>query len=141
MKITRSAVMLLLAVACVFLVPLMVYSKLRFKQEPSELEQAAYNFTPVQFEVTHKTWQNESLQLPFKAVASPAAVKSTAVQPAASLPPTLSFILQDGDKSMAIINGTMVKTGSEVRGWTVERIERNRVLLRNPKGTIWLKLD
>jgi len=146
MNIPRSTALMLLAAACSLMVPLLVYKKVKFKPALNNIEQSAYTFSPIQFEVAHKTWQDTPLHLPLKAAPlpvspSPAITTGKSVKTPAEPLPTVSFILYDGDKSMAIIGGSMVKTGSEVRGWTVEQIEHNRVLIRNPKGTKWLKLE
>jgi hypothetical protein len=55
--------------------------------------------------------------------------------------PTVSFILSDGGKDMAIINGAVLKVGDRYQDWQVTRIERTRVLLTGRKGPLWLTLQ
>jgi hypothetical protein len=129
--------------------PVGLYVKLVWKPALTEAERFVVDYTPASFSISRSTWQEVRLTPPLTpGAATP--VASLAPQPAAPAalpppppapPPTLSFILQDGGSSTAIVNGSMVKAGSEVQGWTVERIERNRVLLRNRKGPLWLTLD
>ena len=133
-------------------VPLGLYAKVVWKPALTEAERFVVDYTPVDFSVSRSTWQEVRLTPPLTAGSAAPVVslsqQSTApaapvtlLPPPPAPPPALSFILQDGGSSMAIIGGSMVKTGSEVQGWTVERIERNRVLLRNRKGPLWLTLD
>lgn len=140
----RSVILGILACIASLLIPVVIFFKTAYRPELSEAERTVANFSPAQFDVATKTWQPTALRQPVTRGTQPAgtAAAPNAVQtPPPAPPPTLSFVLQDGSKSMAIIDGNMVKTGSEVRGWTVIKIEQNRVLLRNRKGTRWLKMD
>lgn len=140
-----------LAVAGTFLAlgtPLGLYYKTTYQPTLTEAERSVVNYTPETFSFSRKSWQDTRLKAPVTpGIAAPSATPAqqltqTALPPAMPvLPPALSFILQDGGSSKAIIGGSMVTVGGQVQGWTVERIERNRVLLRNRKGTTWLTLD
>lgn len=140
----RSVILGILAFVVSLLIPVVIFLKTSYKPELTEAERTVANFSPTQLDVATKTWQPTALRQPLTVGMQPAgtaAAPNIARTPLPVPPPTLSFVLQDGNKSMAIIGGNMVKTGSEVRGWTVIKIERNRVLLRNRKGTTWLKMD
>ena len=137
-----------LAALIALTVPVLVYHKTNFKPELTAPEQVVVNFTPTQLQLNHKTWQQTQLTPPVSAapqatLQAPGTEKSAGLMPQKppTVPPSVSFILNDGAKSMAIISGNLVKTGDQFKGWHVERIERNRVLLRNRKGTTWLTLD
>ncbi len=144
----RGILAVALATILSLVIPFVVYRKTVYKPELNQVERTAVDFVPSKFETVRKDWQPVRLKLPLASgtLATPTAgtaAQSTALlpPPPPALPPTLSFVLQDGGKSMAIIGGSMVKTGDQVKGWTVERIERNRVLLRNRKGATWLTLN
>jgi hypothetical protein len=53
----------------------------------------------------------------------------------------VTLILANNDKKMAIINGIVVKEGGIINDSTVEKIEKNRVLLKNKKESRWLKVE
>ncbi len=145
----RGLVLATAAVLLSLLIPVIVYRKTAYKPTLNDAERTIINFTPSSLDIPHKGWQQATLKQPLTTGAATASVTNTGtaqlqahLPPAApALPPSLSFIMHDGRKSTAIIGGNMVKTGDTVQGWQVEQIERNRVLLRNPKGTVWLKLD
>lgn len=143
----RGILLTALAAILSLLIPVLVYRKASFRPTLTDTERAVINYAPSQLKIAHKSWQQSTLKQPLGSGATtvgtttgPAQLKPQLPPPPAP-PPSVSFILQDGSKSMAIIAGSMVKAGDRVQGWQVERIERNRVLLRNPKGTTWLKLD
>lgn len=145
----RDLTLALLGCLLALALPLGLYLKIIWKPALTEEERAVVEYTPTQFSISRSSWQEARLTPPLTPAAPAPVVSSTQLPmapvilppPPPAAPPSLSFILQDGSSSMAIIGGSMVKTGNEVQGWTVERIERNRVLLRNRKGTIWLTLD
>ena len=133
-------------------VPLGLYAKVAWKPALTEAERFVVDYTPAGFSVSRSTWQEVRLTPPLTpGSAAPVvslsqqstaqAAPVTLLPPPPAPPPALSFILQDGGSSKAIIGGSMVTVGGQVQGWTVERIERNRVLLRNRKGPLWLTLD
>lgn len=149
-SILRRDLILVLAGCLLALgVPLGLYAKVVWKPALTEAERFVVDYTPVNFSVSRSTWQEVRLTPPLTpgsaapvvSLSQQSTAPVTLLPPPPAPPPALSFILQDGGSSMAIIGGSMVKTGSEVQGWTVERIERNRVLLRNRKGPLWLTLD
>jgi len=53
---------------------------------------------------------------------------------------TLTGITIFGQKSLAMLSGSLVETGAEVEGFQVVRIERQQVALRYGDATIFLKL-
>lgn len=145
----RSLLLTTLAVLLSLIIPVVVYRKAVYKPALNQVERTVLAFKPARFEINRKEWQPVQVR-PLFTPGIPSTTQSGSTTqshqaalppPPPSPPPTLSFILQDGGKSMAIIGGTMVKTGDQVKGWQVERIERNRVLLRNRKGATWLTLD
>lgn len=143
----RGILLTALAATLSLLIPVVVYRKASFRPILTDTERAVINYTPSQLEIAHKSWQQSALKQPLVSGATTVGTTTSPAQrqpqlpPPPALPPTVSFILQDSGKSMAIIAGSMVKVGDHVQGWQVERIERNRVLFRNQKGTTWLKLD
>jgi hypothetical protein len=50
---------------------------------------------------------------------------------------SLSLVVVTGEEKMAIISGVLVREGDFIDDVKIERIEHNRVLLRN-KTTKWL---
>ena len=52
----------------------------------------------------------------------------------------LGFIVARSTNPFAEINGTEVRVGSEIEGFTVEAIEADRVILRDDKGTLILRV-
>jgi hypothetical protein len=144
----RGILLAALAVIVSLVIPAVVYRKTGFKPELTAAEQAVVNFSPTQLQIDHTSWQQARLIPPVSTAPQPVTAVTSTGQlppkiPAAppSPPPSVSFILYDGVKSMAIINGSLVKTGDHLKDWRIERIERNRVLLQNRKGTIWLTLN
>lgn len=140
----RTVILGILACIASLLIPVVIFLQTAFRPELSEAERTVANFSPAQFDVATKSWQPTALRLPVTRGMQPAgitAAPNTVRTPPPVPLPTLSFVLQDGSKSMAVIGGNMAKVGSEVCGWTVIKIEQNRVLLRNRKGTRWLKMD
>lgn len=62
--------------------------------------------------------------------------------PPAQLPATVvTLILVNNGKKMAVINGVVVKEGDIVDSSKVVKIEKNRVLLSDKKGSKWLKME
>jgi hypothetical protein len=53
----------------------------------------------------------------------------------------VSFILIDGGRKMAIINGMVVKEGDVFNQNRVAKIEKNRVLIKDKKGERWIRID
>lgn len=149
MMMQRGILAVALTTILSLVIPFFVYRKTSYKPDLNQTERMVVDFTPTTFEVVRKDWQPATLRLPLAngiptvvptagtAALSPAFL----LPPPPAAPPALSFVLQDGGKSTAIIGGSMVKTGDQIQGWTVERIERNRVLIRNRKGATWLTLN
>lgn len=145
-SLQRDLLLTVIGVILAFGIPLAVYRHTAHKPTLTQTEQILAGFTPASFEVSRRTWQQTTLSPPLHPVAAPTgttaaltpAVPRTVPPPS---PPPVSFILHDGAASRAIVGGMIVTQGSVVQGWTVERIERTRILLRNRKGTTWLKLD
>lgn len=53
----------------------------------------------------------------------------------------VSFILIDGGRKMAIINGMVVKEGDVFNHNRVAKIEKNRVLIKDKKGERWIRIE
>lgn len=53
----------------------------------------------------------------------------------------VSFILIDGNRKMAIINGMVVKEGDIFNQNRVAKIEKNRVLIKDKKGERWIRIE
>ena len=51
------------------------------------------------------------------------------------------LIMVSDNRKMAIINDIVVKEGDAVDDGRVEKIEKNRVLIKNKKGEEWLKIE
>lgn len=65
---------------------------------------------------------------------------------AAPVPPVVSkkrvsFILISAGKKIAIINGFVLKEGDKLDGTRIVRIESDRVLAREGREDIWLKME
>lgn len=133
------------------LIPLLTYQQVNFKVTLKDTERAVANFRPTTLVVPRKAWQPVTLTSPVIAAPPPAPAAATGTPPTPSskqtppviaVPsPTVSFILHDNGKDMAIINGNVLKTGDRYQEWRVERIERNRVLLSGRKGPLWITLQ
>lgn len=132
------------------LIPLLVYQQVHFTPTLKDTERAVAGFRPTTLAIPQATWQAASVSLPVVAAAPPASPAPGGMPPAAAPAPkaapvaaplpSVSFILHDGGKDMAIVNGAVVKVGDRYQEWRVERIERNRVLLSGRKGPLWLTL-
>lgn len=53
----------------------------------------------------------------------------------------LSFILINGGRKMAIINGVVVNEGDTVNQKKVAKIERKRVLIKDERGERWIRVE
>lgn len=124
------------------LIPLLVYHQVSFRPMLKDTERAVAEFRPTTLAIPQATWQAASVSLPVVPAAAPAAPTLTIPPaPPVQVPtPTVSFILSDGGKDMAIINGAVLKVGDRYQDWQVARIERTRVLLTGRKGPLWLTL-
>jgi hypothetical protein len=56
-------------------------------------------------------------------------------------PVRVTFILTEGERKMAIVNGIVVKEGDMIQSGTVARIEKDRVLIKSEKEQRWVKID
>ncbi len=71
----------------------------------------------------------------------PQAPLSTVAPPAAAEEMKVSFILINGGRRMAIINGVVVNEGDTVNQKKVAKIEKNRVLIKDERGERWIRVD
>lgn len=132
------------------LIPLLVYHQVSFRPMLKDTERAVAEFRPTTLAIPQATWQAASVSLPVVPAAAPAlptaggmptaTAPAPKVAPVAAPLPSVSFILHDGGKDMAIINGAVLKVGDRYQDWQVARIERTRVLLTGRKGPLWLTL-
>lgn len=156
MTLQQHQITILAVIACLvaLLIPALVYQQLQFAPKLKDTEQAVAEFKPTALQVPSSTWQQVTLRLPVTPPPPPAmpALPGTPAAPALATPsgpplqvstptPTVSFILSDGGKDMAIINGAVLKVGDRYQDWQVSRIERTRVLLTGRKGPLWLTLQ
>jgi len=154
MTLQQHQITLLAGIACLvaLLIPALIYQQLQFVPQLKDTERAIANYKPTTLQVLGSNWQPVTLRLPVTLQPPPAAppLPVTPAAPALAQPsappvqapvPTVSFILSDGDKDMAIINGTVLKVGDRYQEWQVARIERTRVLLTGRKGPLWLTLQ
>jgi len=59
-----------------------------------------------------------------------------------NLPPrSLTFILMNAERKIAIINGQVVREGDRFEGSRIVRIEKTRVLVKGKGGQEWLALQ
>lgn len=147
----RIAVLAAIGSLAAVCIPLLVYQQVRFAPSLKDTERAVANFSPAPLVVPRITWQPVILTSPvtpplLTPTAQPeGAGTATATKPppvpAAVSAPSVTFILHDGGKDMAIINGNVLKAGDRYQEWRVERIERNRVLLNGRKGPQWISLQ
>lgn len=148
----RTIILAVVGSLAALLIPLLAYHQVRFSPKLKTIEQTMADYKPSPLTTPRKTWQSVALTTPV--TIPPSAASTTplsgaapvALQPfpaavAAAAVPTVSFILQDSGKDMAIINGNVLKTGDRYREWRVERIERARVLLIGRKGPLWIALQ
>lgn len=149
----RAIILAALGVLAGLAIPLLVYRQIRFIPPLKQVERSVAEFKPTTLVLPRKEWQQVTLTAPVTplpavpsmtpiaagAQAPPAAVAPSA--PLAAPTPVVSFILHDGGKDMAIINGNVLKAGDRFQEWRVERIERNRVLLSSRKGPLWIALQ
>ena len=131
-------------------IPIATYYFLRFPDNLNSDEKSVYNFTPSPLQLSPKTWQNRThispLSETFEKSSEKAALLSLTEQkqPAPQSiisEPLISFILQESGKSMAILDGFVVREGDSVHGWRIAKIESNRVLLNGKRGSRWIKID
>ncbi len=59
----------------------------------------------------------------------------------AAIHPKVSMILVNPSNRMAVVDGRLVSEGDQLGLARVVKIERNRVLLHNKKGEIWLTFE
>lgn len=139
-----------IATVLALLVPGSIYYfvKLPVKLTPDEKAIYSFNNTPLQF--APRTWENGSYTAPVSPEAISSALNKAAAgqninpivlaHPPQQLP-SLTFILQNNGKNMAILDGSVVREGSSINGWRVKRIESTRVLIQGKRGTQWLNMD
>lgn len=153
MTLQQHQITIMAVIACLvaLLIPTLVYQQLQFAPKLKATEQAIASYKPTELKVPSNAWQPVTLRLPVTPQ-PPQAVPAVSAAPAAptlTIPPappvqvptpTVSFILSDGGKDMAIINGAVLKVGDRYQDWQVARIERTRVLLTGRKGPLWLTL-
>lgn len=78
------------------------------------------------------TWKREPFKKTEGAQKTP---QSSAKSAFTSSDVVLQGILKSNARFYAIINGTTVKSGDRIDGWTVAQISRHRVILRRDKET------
>jgi len=148
----RTILVLLIGSLTGVAIPLLVYQQVHLTPTLKDAERAVADFRPATLAVPRKAWQPLTLTAPVSAplpaatltpASAPplAAASGPAVPVAAAALPTVSFILHDGGKDMAIVNNNVLKAGDRFQEWRVERIERNRVLLSSRKGPLWITLQ
>ncbi len=142
----QTTILLAIGALTALLLPLLVYRQFHAAPRLQATEQTVAAFTPTSLLIPRRGWQTVTLAppvgLPAPAVPQPApSAKAGLPLPVATPPPTVSFILHDAGKDLAIVNGVMVKVGDRYQEWQVTRIERNRVLLHGRKGPLWIALQ
>lgn len=145
----RTIILAALGVLTGLAIPLLVYQQVRFSPPLKEVERSVASFSPTVLVLPRKNWQTVHLATPVTLLpptpATPPGGAGTPAPPAAvplaAPTPVVSFILHDDGKDMAIINGNVLKAGDSFQEWRVVRIERNRVLLSNRKGPLWITLQ
>jgi len=153
MTLQQHQITIMAVIACLvaLLIPALVYQQLQFTPQLKDTERAVAAFRPTALQIPDSVWQPVTLRLPVTPqppVAAPPLPGTSAPAPQAlpttpplqAPPPTVSFILSDGGKDMAIINGAVLKVGDRYQDWQVARIERTRVLLTGRKGPLWITL-
>lgn len=148
----RTTLMVVIGSLAGLAIPLLVYQQVHFTPALKTAEGAVADFKPTTLTVPRKAWQTVTLTAPVSAplpapipgpagAPPPVVIANGSTLPVAAPPPVVSFILHDGGKDMAIVNGNVLKVGDHYQTWRVERIERNRVLLSSRKGPLWITLQ
>ena len=71
----------------------------------------------------------------------PPSALSEVAPPRSATVERVSMILVNKDKRMAVVDGRLVNEGDWINQSRVEKIERNRILLKNKKGEAWLRFE
>lgn len=158
MKLEQNFIVTLLSPVFGLAVPVCVYFTATFTQQLTVTEQAVLNTAPpeVRLMLRQPLFVEDNLVCPVqpKTVVSQSAAPSAyppvplsalaplapAQQPSPPDEDIISMILVNGEKRLAIIDGTVVHEGERFRDGIIAGIEERRVLLRNGKGEKWLQL-
>ncbi len=147
-RIDNKQIIVLISPVVVTLFCIIALSHIKFKPSLSPAEQGLTGFS------YQKAQINRRQPLAVPAIDSP--IRVEAVSPKVGYPQVplekvvpiepevemkVSFILINGGRKMAIINGMVVNEGDVFNQNRVAKIEKNRVLIKDKKGERWIRID
>jgi len=148
MSNNRRNLIFLISVPLIAIMAIFMVSKVKFGLSFSPVEQKVLTFNDEQ---THRLMERQQLSAASAKNPIDVSFKSEQVFPEMSLtevapPPSstekkVSFILINQKNRWAIIDGKFVHEGDLFEKQRIEKIEKNKVLLKGKEGEKWLKLD
>lgn len=133
-------------VVALFCIIALSYIKLKPSLSPAEQGLSGFSYQNAQI-IQRQPFTVPVLDSPIRveAVSPKVGYPQVPLEKAAPLEPEVeikvSFILIDGGRKMAIINGMVVKEGDMVSQNRVAKIEKNRVLIKDKEGEKWIGID
>lgn len=146
----RKTIALIFTPFASFIMAFSITYFIRFEPELTPGEKEHLTFTPENIKITERqpVIVEVDLKNPIEipGVNSIKKLHQAQADAAASMPPVVSkkrvsFILISTGKKIAIINGFALKEGDNLDGTTIVRIESDRVLAREGRGEIWLRME
>lgn len=145
----NKILLIITAIPIAAILAIFMISKISFDLSLSPTERKLYNFN---YENIPKIAEKASIQVSgFKSPIVISNHSSRAEFPETPLselsPPstpkdkTVSLILINKEKKMAIIDGKLLNIGDVIDNYRIAKIEKNRVLLKNREGERWLILE
>jgi hypothetical protein len=155
----RKIIVFFIALPLAAILIIFLVSKIKFDLSLSPLERKLYSFNyesmpkiveripasvkPIKSPIVISTLQEREFPgAPLISVApllSDADRKASA--PLSGADKKVSLILVNSNRKIAIIDGTLLHEGDLIDRYRLERIEKNKVLLKNKEGEKWLKLE
>lgn len=154
-RIDNKQIILLISPAAAIILCIIALSFIKFKPSLSQVEHGLLGFSYQKLQISRRQLMTVSAidspirveavspkvsypQEPLEKVA-PIEPKVEPIEPEVEM--KVSFILINGGRKMAIINGMVVKEGDVFNQNRVAKIEKNRVLIKDKKGERWIRVE
>jgi hypothetical protein len=147
-RIDNKQVLIIISPVVVTFFCAIALSHIKFKPSLSPSEQGLTGFSYQKVQIIRRQ--------PLAVIAIDSPIRVEAVSPRVGYPQVplenvapiepeieikVSFILINGGRKMAIINGMVVKEGDVFNHNRVAKIEKNRVLIKDKKGERWIAIE
>lgn len=144
----KKLLIALIAVPLVMALIVFAMSKQRFASKLSPSEQSLLNFTHQsavrivdrKFAGDVKAIENPVKRAVVQEKSYPGVPLASMSPPSGEMPGSVSFIMVNPSRRMAIVDGKLVSEGEVVGQRRVMKIEEGKVLIQDRKGKVWLSL-